>query len=121
MKFSQAVEKYYNNKRYQFRNIKSDDNKDVIVKIDPTRIRIIEQEYYGKPCMVVDFNSKDDLLAVVNVIREIEKSFINIKTLIKRGRIYFNKVKRDFNAIHFRSLCYCNGMHKIIVDPITLR
>ena len=116
MKFSQAVEKYYNNKRYQFRNIKSDDNKDVIVKIDRKQITI-RQSKYGYS---IDFHKLADLQAISNVVRNIENEFNNVKSLLVHGRIYFNKVKTDFNALHFRSLCYCNGMHKILVDTVKI-
>ena len=116
MKFSNSIEKYYNNKRFQFRNITTDDNKPVIIKIDPNQITI-KQSKYG---YAVDFHKLADLQAISNVVRNIENEFNNVKSLLVHGRIYFNKVKTDFNAIHFRSLCYCNGMHKIIVDPIRL-
>ena len=116
MKFSNSIEKYYNNKRYQFRNIKSDDNKDVIIKIDPKQITI-RQSKYG---YAIDFHKLADLQAISKVIRSIENEFINVKSLLVHGRIYFNKVKTDFNALHFRSLCYCNGMHKILVDTVKI-
>ena len=116
MKFSSPVEKYYNDKRYQFRNIKSDDNKDVIVKIDTNQITI-KPSKYG---YVIDFHKLADLQAISNVVRNIENEFNNVKSLLVHGRIYFNKVKTDFNALHFRSLCYCNGMHKILVDTVKI-
>ena len=116
MKFSQAVEKYYHNKRYQFRNIKSDDNKDVIVKIEPKQITI-KQSKYG---YAVDFHKLTDLQAISNVVRSIENEFNNVKSLLVHGRIYLKKVNKDFNALHFRSLCYCNGMHKILVDTVKI-
>ena len=47
MKFSNPVEKYYNDNRYQFRNIKTDDNKDVIVKIEPSQIKITLDFYFN--------------------------------------------------------------------------
>ena len=117
MKFSNPVEKYYNDNRYQFRNIKSDDNKDVIVKIEPKQITI-KQSKYG---YAVDFHKLADLQAISNVVRSIENEFNNVKPLMIHGRIYFNKVDKDFNALHFRSLSYNRGIYKIIVDPITLR
>ena len=117
MKFSSPVEKYYNDNRYQFRNIKSDDNKDVIVKIEPKQITI-KQSKYG---YAVDFHKLADLQAISNVVRSIENEFNNVKPLMIHGRIYFNKVDKDFNALHFRSLSYNRGIYKIIVDPITLR
>ena len=116
MRFSQAVEKYYNNKRYQFRNIKSDDNKDVIVKIDPKQITI-RQSKYG---YAIDFHKLADLQAISNVVRSIENEFNNVKSLLVHGRIYLKKVNKDFNALHFRSLCYCNGNHKILVDTVKI-
>ena len=116
MKFSNSIEKYYNNKRFQFRNIKSDDNKDVIVKIDTNQITI-KQSKYG---YVIDFHKLADLQAISKVIRSIENEFINVKSLLVHGRIYFNKVNKDFNALHFRSLCYCNGYHKILVDTVKI-
>ena len=116
MKFSNPVEKYYNDNRYQFRNIKSDDNKDVIVKIEPKQITI-KQSKYG---YAVDFHKLADLQAISNVVRSIENEFNNVKSLLVHGRIYFNKVNKDFNALHFRSLCYCNGMHKILVDTVKI-
>ena len=116
MKFSQAVEKYYNTKRFQFRNITTDDDKPVIIKIDPNQITI-RQSKYG---YVIDFHKLADLQAISNVVRNIENEFNNVKSLLVHGRIYFNKVKTDFNAIHFRSLCYCNGMHKILVDTVKI-
>ena len=117
MKFSNPVEKYYNDNRYQFRNIKSDDNKDVIVKIEPKQITI-KQSKYG---YAVDFHKLTDLQAISNVVRSIENEFNNVKPLMIHGRIYFNKVNKDFNALHFRSLSYNRGIYKIIVDPITIR
>ena len=116
MKFSNSIEKYYNNKRFQFRNITTDDNKDVIIKIDPKQISI-KQSKYGYS---IDFHKLADLQAISKVIRSIENEFINVKSLLVHGRIYFNKVKTDFNALHFRSLCYCNGMHKILVDTVKI-
>ena len=116
MKFSNPVEKYYNNKRYQFRNIKSDDNKDVIVKIDPKQITI-RQSKYGYS---IDFHKLADLQAISNVVRSIENEFNNVKSLLVHGRIYLKKVNKDFNALHFRSLCYCNGTHKILVDTVKI-
>ena len=116
MKFSNSIEKYYNNKRFQFRNITTDDNKPVIIKIDPNQITI-KQSKYGYS---IDFHKLADLQAISKVIRSIETEFINVKSLLVHGRIYFNKVKTDFNAIHFRSLCYCNGMHKILVDTVKI-
>ena len=116
MKFSNSIEKYYNNKRFQFRNITTDDNKDVIIKIDPKQITI-RQSKYG---YAIDFHKLADLQAISNVVRNIENEFNNVKSLLVHGRIYFNKVKTDFNAIHFRSLCYCNGMHKILVDTVKI-
>ena len=120
MKFSSPVEKYYNDNRYQFRNIKSDDNKDVIVKIEPSQIKITEIHKFSRPCMAVDFHKLADLQAISKVIRSIENEFINVKSLLAHGRIYFNKVNKDFNALHFRSLCYNNGHHKILVDTIKI-
>ena len=117
MKFSNPVEKYYNDNRYQFRNIKSDDNKDVIVKIEPKQITI-KQSKYG---YAVDFHKLADLQAISNVVRSIENEFNNVKPLMIHGRIYFNKVNKDFNALHFRSLSYNRGIYKIIVDPITVK
>ena len=116
MKFSQAVEKYYNTKRFQFRNITTDDDKPVIIKIDPNQITI-KQSKYGYS---IDFHKLADLQAISNVVRSIENEFINVKSLLVHGRIYFNKVKTDFNALHFRSLCYCNGNHKILVDTVKI-
>ena len=116
MRFSQAVEKYYNTKRFQFRNIKSDDDKPVIIKIDPNQITI-KQSKYGYS---IDFHKLADLQAISKVIRSIENEFINVKSLLVHGRIYFNKVNKDFNALHFRSLCYCNGTHKILVDTVKI-
>ena len=116
MKFSNPVEKYYNNKRYQFRNIKSDDNKDVIVKIDRKQITI-RQSKYG---YAIDFHKLADLQAIRKVIKSIQDEFENVKPLLTHGRIYFNKVNKDFNALYFRSLCYCNGNHKILVDTVKI-
>ena len=121
MKFSSPVEKYYNDNRYQFRNIKSDDNKDVIVKIEPSQIKITEIHKFSRPCMAVDFNKLADLQAIRKVIKDVNENFNNVKPLMIHGRIYFNKVNKDFNALHFRSLSYNRGIYKIIVDPITLR
>ena len=116
MKFSNSIEKYYNNKRFQFRNITTDDDKPVIIKIDPNQITI-RQSKYG---YVIDFHKLADLQAISNVVRNIENEFVNVKPLLTHGRIYFNRVKTDFNALHFRSLCYCNGMHKILVDTVKI-
>ena len=116
MKFSQAVEKYYNTKRFQFRNIKSDDNKDVIVKIDPKQITV-RQSKYGYS---IDFHKLADLQAIRKVIKSIQDEFENVKPLLTHGRIYLKKVNKDFNALHFRSLCYNNGHHKILVDTIKI-
>ena len=116
MKFSNSIEKYYNNKRFQFRNITTDDDKPVIIKIDPNQITI-RQSKYG---YVIDFHKLADLQAISNVVRSVNDNFNNVKSLLVHGRIYFNKVKTDFNALHFRSLCYCNGMHKILVDTVKI-
>ena len=116
MRFSSPVEKYYNNKRYQFRNIKSDDNKDVIVKIDRKQITIILSKYG----YAIDFHKLADLQAIRKVIKSIQDEFENVKPLLTHGRIYLKKVNKDFNALHFRSLCYNNGHHKILVDTIKI-
>ena len=114
MRFSQAVEKYYNNKRYQFRNITTDDNKPVIIKIDPKQLTIILSKYG----YAIDFHKLADLQAIRKVIKSIQDEFENVKPLLTHGRIYLKKVNKDFNALHFRSLCYCNGYHKILVDTV---
>ena len=116
MKFSNPVEKFYNNKRYQFRNITTDDNKPVIIKIDRKQITI-RQSKYGYS---IDFHKLADLQAISNVVRSIENEFNNVKSLLVHGRIYLKKVNKDFNALHFRSLCYCNGYHKILVDTVKI-
>lgn len=120
MEYSYPIEKYYGNKRYQFRNITTDNGKKVIIRIDPMQINIREKEYYGKPSMSVDFNKLEDLKAISKVIREIEGDFCNVKALMVHGRIYFNKVVHDFNALHFRALSTCDCISKILVDPIKL-
>ena len=116
MRFSSPVEKYYNNKKYQFRNIKSDDNKPVIIKIDRKQLTIILSKYG----YAIDFHKLADLQAIRKVIKSIQDEFENVKPLLTHGRIYFNKVKTDFNALHFGSLCYCNGYHKILVDTVKI-
>ena len=116
MIFSSPVEKYYNNKRYQFRNITTDDNKPVIIKIDPKQVTI-RQSKYG---YAINFHRLADLQAITKVVRNIVDEFNNVKPLITHGRIYFNKVNKDFNALHIRSLCYCNGYHKILVDTVKI-
>ena len=116
MIFSSPVEKYYNNKRYQFRNITTDDNKPVIIKIDPKQVTI-RQSKYG---YAINFHKLADLQAITKVVRNIVDEFNNVKPLLTHGRIYFNKVNKDFNALHFRSLCYCNGYHKILVDTVKI-
>ena len=116
MKFSNSIEKYYNNKRFQFRNITTDDNKPVIIKIDPKQVTIRHSKYG----YAIDFHKLADLQAITKVVRNIVDEFNNVKPLITHGRIYFNKVKTDFNALHFRSLCYCNGNHKILVDTVKI-
>ena len=90
MKFSNPVEKYYNDNRYQFRNIKSDDNKDVIVKIEPKQITI-KQSKYG---YAVDFHKLADLQAISNVVRNIENEFNNVKSLLYTVEYTLTKLKQ---------------------------
>ena len=90
MKFSNSIEKYYNNKRFQFRNITTDDNKPVIIKIDPNQITI-RQSKYGYS---IDFHKLADLQAISNVVRNIENEFNNVKSLLYTVEYTLTKLKQ---------------------------
>ena len=123
MKYQNPIEKYYGSKKYQFRNISHDDGSAVIIQIDPTQINIQEKTYYGKQTMVVDFNKLADNKSISKTVREITNDFVNVKHPLTHGRMYFNKVKKDFNALHFKCLSTCvtdDCISNIIIDPIKI-
>ena len=120
MKFSNPVKKEYNGKLYQFRNIINDDGSRIIINIDRNQadVRIITK--FNKQYMIVDLHKYKDVSAIMNITRKIESEVGSVKSLFYKGKLYFNKVNKDFNALHIRSISKSGGTCKLIVDPITV-
>ena len=120
MKYSNPVKKEYNGKLYEFRNITNDDGSRIVVKIDRNQADVRMVTNFNKECMRVDLHKFNDISEIHQVIRSIERKIGRCKPLFYKGLLYFNKVNKDFNAIHFKAVSSHNGINKIIVDPITV-